>query len=131
MISELRKQAPQKSVLSWFDSCKEEQLYTSSLCIGELHYGISILPDGRKRNDLLVWFDEVCEAFSNKILPITATICIIWGHMRARARRDGKTLPVIDGLLAATAQVHDMILVTRNTADVEITGVRVLNPWKE
>lgn len=77
VISELRKPAPQDTVLSWFDSCGEEDMYISSLSIGELHYGISVLPEGKRKSDLLVWFGQVCDAFADRILPITTAICII------------------------------------------------------
>lgn len=69
--------------------------------------------------------------FPGKILPITDNICIIWGSMRARNQKNGRILPVVDGLLAATAEAHKMIFVTRNMVDVEMTGIQLLNPWQE
>ena len=66
VISELRRPAPQKSVLEWFQTCKGENIYISSLSMGELYYGVSILPNGKKKDDLLVWFDQLADAFSRK-----------------------------------------------------------------
>jgi len=131
VVSELRKPIPQDSVLAWFQACDEKEIYISALSLGELRFGISILPGGKKRNDLLVWFNELIEAFSGMILPVTEGISIIWGNMRARAKKNGLTLPVVDGLIAATAEAHQMILVTRNTDDVETTGISILNPWQQ
>lgn len=131
VISELRKPAPQESVLAWFDACREESLYTSSLNIGELQFGLAMLPAGKKKNDLLIWFAQVIEAFSGRILPVTDVVSLVWGNMRAKAQKNGKTLPVIDGLLAATAEAYDLVFVTRNTVDVEITDIQTFNPWLE
>lgn len=129
VISELRKPVPDESVLTWFQGCDAEKLYISSLSIGELHYGISLLPDGKKRNDVVIWFNQVVEAFSGRVLAITDVVSIIWGNMRARARKKGLLLPVIDGLLAATAEAHQLVLVTRNIKDMGITNALLHNPW--
>ena len=131
VVSELRKPIPQDSVLTWFQACDEKDIYISSLSLGELRYGISILPGGKRRNDLQIWFNELVEAFSGRILPVTEGISIICGNMRAKARKSGLSLPVIDGLIAATAEAHQMILVTRNTDDVGTTGIPILNPWHQ
>ena len=131
VVSELRKPMPQESVLAWFQACDAAEIYISALSLGELRFGLSILPDGKRKNDLLVWFNELIEAFAGKILPVTEKIALIWGSMRAKAQRNGLTLPVIDGLLAATAEAHQMVLVTRNTDDVASTGIPVLNPWQQ
>lgn len=131
VISELRRPSPAASVLSWFDNCDESKIFISSLCIGELHHGISRLPDGKRKNDLLTWFNQIKEAFSDRILPITDKTSIIWADMRTKAESNGTPLPVIDGLLAATAQENELIFVTRNTKDFAITGIIMHNPWIE
>ena len=129
VISELRKPAPQESVLAWFQACDEEDLFISSLSLGELCFGISILPEGKKRNDLSFWFNELIEAFLERILPVTESVAIIWGNLRAQAQKSGSAMPVIDGLLAATAEAHRMVLVTRNIDDIQAAGISILNPW--
>jgi predicted nucleic acid-binding protein len=131
IISEFRKPIPEESVLKWFNACDENQIFISSLSIGEIHYGISRLPDGRKKNDLFMWFDQVITTFSGRIIPITDTTCTIWANMRAKAENNGVQLSVIDGLLAATAQEYSLIFVTRNVKDFVITGIQILNPWVE
>lgn len=129
VISELRKLVPDKSVLTWFQSCDPDKLYVSALSIGELYYGILLLPEGNKKTDIRIWFDQVVESFSTRLLSINVTVSTIWGSMRCQAREKGVALPVIDGLLAATAEAHRLVLVTRNTKDMAATGVDLFNPW--
>lgn len=129
VLSELRKPAPRESVLAWFQACNEEDLFISSLSLGELYFGISILPEGKRKNDLLFWFNELVEAFMERIIPVTESTAIVWGNLRAKAQKGGCILPVIDGLLAATTDEHRMVLVTRNTDDVLATGIPFFNPW--
>lgn len=131
VISEFRKPLPQESVLTWFNTCDEKQIFISSLSIGEIYYGISRLPDGKKKNDLLIWFDQVIAIFKGRILPITDTTCIIWAGMRTKVVNNGVQLAVIDGLLAATAQEYSLNFVTRNVKDFNATGIQIFNPWLE
>lgn len=131
VISELRKPDPSPEFLGWFQSCKAEHLFISSLTLGELYYGISILPKGKKRDDLFIWFNEVRDAFGDNILTVNDDTGIMWGELRAKAKNIGKPMPVIDGLLAATAITNKLALVTRNIEDFQITGLQILNPWQE
>ncbi|OHD67942.1 MAG: hypothetical protein A2W19_06755 [Spirochaetes bacterium RBG_16_49_21] len=130
VISELTKQKPDGRVLKWFNQCEEDQMYISCLTIGELHYGIGILPESKKKNDLLVWFNDFQEVYKDATLPITDNICIRWGKERARRKHRGIHIPVIDGLIACTASEHNYILVTRNISDFANMTVQILNPWK-
>jgi len=128
-ISELRKKQPDRRVLSFFSTVNSESLLLSVLSIGELHKGAAIKkltdPEGARR--LIAWIDGIEQNFGNRILPIDAANCKIWGDLSAHRSR-----PVIDTLIAATAIVHDLILVTRNTRDIrDIPHLNVLNPWKD
>lgn len=131
VISEMIKPQPEVLVLSWWDSCVKNQIFISSLSIGELYFGITRLPDGKRKNDLLPWFNQIIMAFSDRILPFSEKTGIIWAELKIFAQRKGVQLPVIDGLLAATAKEHDLTFVTRNTRDVDITGIMIHNPWVE
>lgn len=126
----MRKLNPNPSLLSWFHNCKAEAIYISSLSLGEIHYGISLLPEGKKKTEIAQWFEQVVDAFSERILSVNVDTCVLWGSLRAKARQKGFDLPVIDGLLAATAKLHQMILVTRNINDVKETEIQLLNPWE-
>ena len=129
LISELRRSVPSESVKTWFQTCEETQLFISVLTIGEIKYGIQRLANGKKKEELQKWFNQVIDSFSNRVLPITQHICITWAIMRSTAENNGLQLSVIDGLLAATAKENNLILVTRNIKDFEPTNINIVNPW--
>ncbi len=128
-ISELRKPKPKKSVLDWFDAVEEHCLYISVLTIGELRYGISLLPDDRKKKDLETWLSSIEESYAELIIPVEAEVAKEWGDMRASAQVKGHKISVVDGLLAATSSIYKLTLVTRNEKDFTATGIEVINPW--
>ena len=131
LISELVKKSPNASVLGWLDKQDEDQLYLSALTIGELQKGISKLADARKKEEFQIWLSsDLVSRFERRILNIDTEVAVRWGELIGEAERRGKRLPVIDSLIAATAAVHNLTVVTRNTGDLEKCAVRVLNPWK-
>ena len=128
VISEARQGGrSDPNVSGWYAGLSESNLFVSSLTIDEIRRGIEL---ARQRNDidqaesLEAWLQRVVEGFSGRILNVDAQVADPWGQMAAI-----RPIPVIDGLLAATAMVHDLTLVTRNVSDVEGLGVRVLNPF--
>jgi predicted nucleic acid-binding protein len=130
VISELVKPKPEPRVARWIDSTDENLLHLSVLTLGEIRKGIALLPETSRRVLLESWLDsELAVRFSGRILPIDEAVADRWGRIAARAATATSTLPVIDGLLAATALHHNMTLVTRNTGDVAATGVPLFNPW--
>ena len=116
-----------RGVADWYASIHDRDLYLSVLVMGEIRKGIELAQrrDPAKAATLDAWLTEIDAAFGDRILPIDRAVSDEWGRMSAR-----RTIPVIDGLLAATAKVHRMTLVTRNDADVAGLGARVLNPFK-
>jgi predicted nucleic acid-binding protein len=130
VLSEMSKPAPDHNVLGWIDRVDESLLHLSVLTIGEIRKGIQKLPPGRRRAYLEAWLDtDLRTRFTGRVLPVDYAIASRWGALAAQADRAGKRLPVIDGLLAATALEHDLTFVTRNASDVAVSGVRLLNPW--
>ena len=128
VISEFRKQARcDRNVAAWFASIDDGDLYLSVLVMGEIRKGIALAErrDRAKAAALEAWLNEVDAAFGERILPIDRAVTDEWGRMSAE-----RPIPVIDGLLAATAKVHHMTLVTRNDDDVAGLGAKVLNPFK-
>ena len=128
VISEVRKgERSDPNVSGWYDGADESELFISSLTIGEIRKGIEL---ARQRGDinqagaLEAWLQTVAEGFSGRILGVDADVADTWGRMSAL-----RPVPVVDGLLAATAKVHDMTLVTRNVSDVEGLGVQVFDPF--
>ncbi len=103
----------------------------SVIVLGETLRGIHQLPPSRRRDGLQAFYDGLVEDFGADILPVTLETAEAWGRMTAACRRAGRTLHPADGLIAATAIVHDLTLWTRNTRDFEGTGVRLFNPWED
>lgn len=100
--------------------------------MGELHKGVAKLAPGHRQMKLARWIDEDLRLrFQGRVLPVTEEIGELWGQLSGKAEAEGQKLPVIDTLLGATALVHGLTVVTRNTADIERTGAPVFNPWEE
>jgi predicted nucleic acid-binding protein len=128
VVSELRKASCHPNVRAWFDSVRGRDKYLSVLVIGELTRGIervSLRNDHRQAADLQDWVNSIAQQFSSRIAPISMDVALTWGRLLAH-----HSVPHVDGLLAATALQHGWIFVTRNTKDVERTGVRLLNPFE-
>ena len=129
-ISELVKKKPNPNVVRWFADRDEFSMYLSVITFGELRKGIEKLPDSKKKKELSRWVKEdLSQRFKNRVLSIEMEEVNKWGEILAAAEMNGKPLPAIDTLIAATAQVHDLSVVTRNTQDMEGSGVEVINPW--
>jgi toxin FitB len=130
VISELVKAKPEPRVTKWIETTEETLLYLSVLTLGEIRIGIASLPHSARRVKLEAWLDhELALRFSNRILPIDQQVADRWGRIAGSAAARKSPLPVIDGLFAATAQHHNLILVTRNTRDIGATGVPAFDPW--
>jgi toxin FitB len=130
LISELVKKEPNSAVLAWLDAQDEQSLFLSVLNLGELQKGVNKLADGAKKDVLHAWLrHELVERFSGRILAVDQETALCWGSLQGEAERKGEKLPVMDSLIAATAAVHGMLVVTRNTKDMERCGAQVFNPW--
>ena len=114
------------------ETVPERLLFTSSIAIGELRAGALEQRDPVYRERLLQWPDDaVIPQFGERTLPVTLAVGDRWGRIRGESARRGLTLPVTDALIAATALVHGLIVVTRNEEDFRRCGVAVRNPWTE
>jgi len=130
-ISELVRPKPDRRVEAWMDAADETMLYLSVLTMGEIRKGAAGLAYGKRRTHLETWLKvELQTRFSGRILPIDAAIADRWGLLAADAKRKGKPLSIIDGLLAATALHHNLTVVSRNADDFKNTPAQVLNPWE-
>ena len=130
VISELVKPRPDVNVVRWVDSVDERKLFLSVLTVGELEKGIAKLQESSRKSDLREWLvHDLGERFSERILPVDAAVAVAWGRIQGEAERGGMKLPVIDSLLAATAEIHRLTLATRNVADFDRCGATVFNPW--
>lgn len=131
VISELMKRRPARGVAEWIETTPEELLFLSVITIGEIRKGIDLLGEAEpKRAALQSWLDRDLRArFAGRLLPFDAGAAERWGQVEALAQRQRLTLPTVDAQLAATALHHGLTFVTRNTADVRVTGVPLFNPW--
>jgi predicted nucleic acid-binding protein len=126
VVSELRRHRPDPAVSAWFAGVEADDLFLSALVVGEIVAGVERI---RRRDPHAVvaydsWLAELREAFADRIVPVDLAAAEEWGRMTVP-----DPLPVVDGLLAATAKVRGWTLVTRNVRDIARTGVRVLDPF--
>lgn len=127
VVSELRKGSRgNPEVRAWLEIQRAAQLWLPVLVVGELRRGVHLIGrrDAASAAVLAQWLDGIIEDFSDRILPVTATIAQQWAAMSVP-----DPIPVVDGLMAATAAVHDLTVVTRNVADIGRTGVRWVDPF--
>jgi predicted nucleic acid-binding protein len=127
VLSEPTKQSANNKVVEWLTQ-NEANLVVDPIVIGELRIGILALPRGRKRERLEQWFEDVVEII--ECVPWDATVSRRWATLVVDLKRKGETVPLLDGMIAATALHHDLIVVTRNTRDFHNTGVKTLNPFE-
>lgn len=131
VISEVGRESPSPSVAGWFSSLPEDQIRLSVLSVGEIQKGIELLDPGARRARLQRWLDGLVRLFDDRILPVDEPVARRWGSVGATAQRAGRPRPPVDALIAATALRHDLVVATRNVADFEGTGVRLVNPWTQ
>ena len=130
LISELAKSKPDEKVVDWVLGENESSFYISVLTFGELHKGVEKLPESKKKEKLRIWIEEELKnRFQNRIISIDMRVSILWGKIQCLAEKNGNPMPAIDSLIAATGMAYDLTVVTRNAADMEQSGVKLLNPW--
>jgi len=113
-------------VIHWLRT-HEQDLAVNPLVLGEIRFGIRLLSPGRRRERLQRWFDEVVRRIL--CVPLDADTGIRWGELLATLRTQGRSMPVKDSLIAATALAHGLVVVTRNSKDFESAGVEIVNPF--
>lgn len=129
ILCEPRQKRPNGKVMEWLRA-NESSLYTSALVTGEIRYGIELLPaDSARRAELLKWYERLLGIMAGRVLSINARVAEEWGRLQAEARAKHRVLPVVDGLLAATARRYQLVLATNNTADFKVAGLRIVNPF--
>lgn len=130
VFAEYEKPRRNTSVTDWVDSQSQDSVYLSVLTIGEMEKGIIRMPASQRKTALEFFLNDLIKRFDDHVLDLTTTTSRCWAKLVASSEKDGRTLPIIDSLIAATALEHDLTLVTRNEKDFEKTGVKILNVWK-
>jgi predicted nucleic acid-binding protein len=128
--SEYKRLRPDPRVVSWVDSQPRSNLYVSVITLGEIRKGLILMDQGVRRRTLESWLaTEVHAWFENRTLPITEAVADRWGVIDAESQVRGNPLNTADGLIAATALVHELTVVTRNVKDFAGLGVEIYDPW--
>jgi predicted nucleic acid-binding protein len=130
VLSEPGRPSPNEDVLGWLKDLDPLDAYLSVLTLGDIEKGVSLMAPGPQKASLRQWLaHDLPGHFLGRILPVDEAVSLAWGNLDAQGQRVGRPLPAIDGLLLATASVHDLTFVTRNLRDCGDRGVPVFSPW--
>jgi len=125
--------APSQAVLNWLNRQEPQTLYLSTITIGEIEYGLRILPDGKRRNALRQLFNRfVSQAFSQRILPFEEKAARLYGEIMGQRKELGRPMSIPDGQIAAIAVSQGIAAIaTRNIRDFEECGIALINPYQQ
>lgn len=130
VVSEWTKPHPNRGVIEWLAEVDEDQVLLSVVTFAELRHGVERLPASARRKRLDEWLRiELPLRFEQRILLIDGAVADEWGRVVARRDAQGRPIHAMDALIAATAEVHELTLVTHNAADFHTSVKSVLNPW--
>lgn len=130
VLSEVTKPAPDPRVLKWLDQLDEDRSFISVVSIAEIRRGVALMDPGRKRDALAEWLaEDLPQRFEHRVLPVEEPVALAWGDLMGLAKRSGRGLSAMDGLIAATAIAHNLTLATRNTKDFEGFAFDLVDPW--
>jgi hypothetical protein len=129
VVSETMRSEPNANVLSWLDAQTSETLLLSSITIAELSFGVSALPEGRRKSRLLLALSKIWGIFNGRILPFDAEAARCYGEIAAVAKSNGHGFPVPDGYIAAIAVVHGLAVASRDATAFRAAGLTVIDPW--
>ncbi len=133
VISEIVKPKPVKKVISWLEGVDDYSLFLSVLTIGEIQKGIFKLRQvDTKRSEKYEHFlqDKIIDQYRDRILMLDLDVMMSWGTLMGEKSAKGEPMPIMDGLIAATALTHDMTIVTRNVKDFQRIRLKIFNPWE-
>lgn len=131
IITELISTQPNPNLIAFVDSLDQADIYLSAITVGEIAKGIHLLPNSNRKRELDAWLREnLLVRFEGRILPLDADLFIRWGEFSAKLELvEAPPIAAFDSLIAATAWMHKMVLVTNNEDDYNNTGLEIVNPW--
>lgn len=130
VLSEVTRPAPDARVLDWLEGLDEDRSFISVVSIAEIRRGVALMDEGRKREALAEWLArDLPQRFDQRVLPVDEPVALAWGDLMGLAKRSGRGLSSMDGLIAATAIAQQLTLATRNTRDFEGFGIELFDPW--
>ncbi|PDQ20878.1 VapC toxin family PIN domain ribonuclease [Mesorhizobium sanjuanii] len=130
VLSEVTRPAPDARVLNWLDGLDEDRSFISVVSIAEIRRGVALMDEGRKREALAEWLaQDLPQRFEQRVLLVDEPVALAWGDLMGLAKRRGRGLSSMDGLIAATAIARELTLATRNTRDFEGFGIELFDPW--
>jgi toxin FitB len=129
VLSETRRPEPDRRVPEWLDRLDEDRAFISVVTLAEIRRGVALMAHGRRRDALARWLSgDLCDRFESRILIVDERAAFAWGDLMAEAKQRGRGLASMDGLIAATAIVHGLTLVTRNVQHFRGLDVKLLDP---
>ena len=129
VVSELSKPAPETQVIEFLTA--NDDLWLPVIVMYELEFGLQILPEGRRREQIRSLQSSLLEEYEDRIIPIGQREAEMTAIIQADARKAGQTVALADALVAGTARIHDLIVVSRNVRDFSPLSVTVYNPWPQ
>jgi len=128
--SELTRIQSNAGVEEWLNAADDELLFLSVVTLGEMLKGVTLLPQGKRREELGHWLNSTLRPwFDGRILPVSEEVAERWGRLAGECQLKGRGLSMADGLIAATALEHDLTIVTHNVRDFADLGVPLLDPF--
>lgn len=130
VLSEVTRPSPDARVLEWLDGLDEDRSFISVVSIAEIRRGVALMDEGRRREALAEWLaQDLPQRFEQRVLPVDEAVALAWGDLMGLAKRRGRGLSSMDGMIAATAIAQQLTLATRNTKDFEGFGIELFDPW--
>lgn len=130
VVSEWASPQPSRKVQDWLNELDEDATFISSVTAAEVARGIRLLPEGKRRAELSSWFeDDLLIRFGARCLPVTTEVGLEWAGQMAQAQMSGRRMDALDAFIGATARVHGLTLVTRNTRHFTRCGIDLIDPW--
>lgn len=132
VVSELVRATPDNRVYEWLARQSAESIFLTSITEAELHYGVQLLPDGRRKHDLAEALRQMLDIdFRGRLLPFDSSAAALFGQLAAHRRRIGRPIAIADAQIAAIARSRGAGIATRNVDDFLECGLELINPWRD